>query len=273
MGAAARGGQLAETLANALEAIGIVLRQVVRHAADRSVHARAAERFGIDHLAGGALHQVRAAEPHETGAFHHDDAIAERRQVRAARDARPHHGGDLRDAQLAPHQRIVEEDAAGAVLAGKDAVLVGQVDARGIHQVDDGQAVAHGDFLRAQNLGDGFRPPGAGLHGGVVGHDDGGAALDAGQSGDDAGGGRLAVVAVVGDQQADLEEARAGIDERGDALARGHLAGLMLALDARLAAALAEARFERLNLFDQVAHVRLCRDLHVISAWRNRSGP
>ena len=93
------------------------------------------------------------------------------------------------------------------------------------------------------------------------------------EAGDDAGGGRLAVVLVVGDQQADLEEARAGVDERGDALARGHLAGVMLALDARLAAALAQARFERLNLFDQVAHVRLCRDVHVISAWRNRSGP
>ena len=140
---------------------------------------------------------------------------------------------------------------------GKDAVLIGQVDARGIHQVDDGQAVAHGDFLRAQNLGDGFRPPGAGLDGGVVGHDDGGAAFDAAEAGDDAGGGRLTVVAVVGDQQADFEEACAGVDQGGDALARGHLAGLVLTIDARLPAALAEAGFERLNLFDKVAHVRL----------------
>ena len=93
-----------------------------------------------------------------------------------------HHRGDLRNAQLAAHQRVVIEDAAGAVLAGENAVLIGQVDARGIHQVDDGQAVAHGDFLRAQDLGDGLRPPGAGLHGGVVGHDHGGAALDSAQT-------------------------------------------------------------------------------------------
>ena len=80
-----------------------------------------------------------------------------------------------------------------------------------------GRAVAHGDFLRAQNLGDGLRPPRAGLHGGVVGHDHGGPALDRAESGDHAGGGRLALVAVVGDQQADLEKARAGV-ESGSAM-------------------------------------------------------
>ena len=93
------------------QAIGIVLRHVMRHAADRGVHARAAERFGIDHLARRALHQVRPAESHEAGALHHDDDVAERGQVRAAGDARPHHRGDLRNAQLAPHQRVVIEDA------------------------------------------------------------------------------------------------------------------------------------------------------------------
>ena len=148
------------------------------------MHACAAERFRIDHLSGGALHQVRPAESHETGALHHDDAVAQRGQVRAPRDARPHHGGDLRNAQLAAHQRIVEEDAARAVLSRKDPVLVGQIDARRIHQVHDRQAIAHGDFLRAQNLGDGFRPPRARLHRGVVGHDHGGAALDAAEPGD-----------------------------------------------------------------------------------------
>ncbi len=102
-----RGRQLAKALADPLQAVGIVLRHVVRHAADRGVHARAAQRFGIDHLPGRALHQVRTAQPHEAGAFHHDDAVAERRKIRAARDARPHHRRDLRDAQLAPHQRVV----------------------------------------------------------------------------------------------------------------------------------------------------------------------
>jgi hypothetical protein len=42
---------------------------------------------------------------------------------------------------------------AGAVLAGEDAVLQGQVDAGRVDQVDDRHAIAHGDFLGAEDLG------------------------------------------------------------------------------------------------------------------------
>ena len=83
-------------------------------------------------------------------------------------------------------------------------------------------------------------------------------------AGDDARGGRLAVVPVVGDQQADFEEEGAGVEQGRDALARGHLAGAVLPLDARRPAAFAQAGFEFLQLFDEEAHVRLARDVHVI---------
>jgi len=88
------------------------------------MHPRSAQRFLIGDLPGRALHQIRSAQTHETGAVHHDDAIAQRGQVRAARDAGSHHGGNLRDSQFAAHQGVVEEDAARAVLSRKDAVLV-----------------------------------------------------------------------------------------------------------------------------------------------------
>ncbi len=152
-------------------------------------------------------------------------------QIRAARDARSHDGGDLRNVQLAPHQRVVIEDARRAILAGENAVLQRKIDAGGIHQVDDGHAVAHGDFLRAQNFGDGLGPPRAGFHRGVVGDDDGGPSFDFSRAGDYARGGRLAVVLVVGDQQADFEEHGAGIEEFRDALARGEFAVAMLLFD------------------------------------------
>ena len=158
-------------------------------------------------LADRALHQIRPAQAHEAGVLHHDDDVAERGKIRAAGDAGSHDGGNLRERELAAHKRVVKEDAAGAVLAGEDAVLIGEVDAGRIDQINDGRAVAHGDFLRAQNLGDGFGPPGAGFDGGVVRDDDGGAAFDFADAGDDAGGGRLAVILVVGDEQADFEEA------------------------------------------------------------------
>ena len=248
-------GQAAETHADHVEAVGVVFRHVVRDAAGRVVEMRAAERFRIDDLAGCAFDEVRAAQAHEARLFDHDEDVAERRKIGAARDARAHHGGKLRHPELAPHKRIIEEDAARAVLAGEDAVLIRKIDAGGIDQIDDRHAVAHGDFLRAQNLGDGFGPPGAGFHRGVVGDDDGGAAFDFADAGDDAGGGGLAVVLVVGDEQADFEEARAGIEQVGDAFARRQFAGFVLLLDFRWAAALAESFFELVELLDEMAHV------------------
>jgi hypothetical protein len=224
------------------------------------MHARAADGFGIDHLAGGAFDEIRASQAHEAGAFDHDDVIAERGKIGAARDARTHHGGNLRHTELAPHKRIIVENSPAAILARKNAVLVRQVDARGVHQIDDGDAVAHGDFLRAQALGDGFGPPGAGLHGGVARDDDGVAAFDLADAGDGAQAGRFAIVLVVGQQQSDFEEGRAGVEQRGDAFARGHLAGAMLPLDLGRAAARAQALFEAFQLFDQEAHVRHARD-------------
>ncbi len=145
----------------------------MRDAADGGVHARAAEGLLVGCLTGGSLDEVGPAETHKAGLVHHDEDIAQSRQVRATCDAWTHHGGDLRHTELAPHDTIVVKNAACAILSGKDAVLVGKIDAGGIDQVDDGHRVAHGNLLGAQNLGDGFRPPGSCLHRCVVGDDDG----------------------------------------------------------------------------------------------------
>jgi hypothetical protein len=256
-----RCGQIAEALADARQAFGIVFGHVVGHTADRGVQPRAAYGFGIDHLAGCALYEIRPAQAHEARAFDHDDVIAKRGKISAAGNAGTHHRGNLRHTELAPHKGIIVENSPAAILAGEDAVLVGQVDARGVHQIDDGDAVAHGDFLRAQALGDGFGPPGAGLHGGIARDDDGVAALDLADAGDRAEAGGFAFVLVVGQQEADFEEGRARIDQRRDALPCGHLACAMLPLDFGLAAAGAEAFFELVQLVDQVAHVGHARDL------------
>ena len=83
----------------------------MRYAGNLVVRARAAKSFVIDCLAGGALHEVRAAQTHERSAVDHDDDVRQRRKISATRDARTHHRGNLRHLQIAAHDRVVIEDA------------------------------------------------------------------------------------------------------------------------------------------------------------------
>ena len=200
-------------------------------AADAGVHPRAADRFGIYDLAGSSFDEVRTSEAHKTRAFDHDDRVAERGEIGAACNASPHHSGDLRHTELAPHKGIIVKNPAAAILAGEYPVLVRQIHARGIDQVDDGHAVAHGDFLRTQSFGDSFGPPGARFHGGIAGDDHGVTALDDTDAGDGPEAGRFAIVLVVGQQESDFEERRPGVDQGSDTFPRSHLSGAVLAFD------------------------------------------
>ena len=135
---------------------------------------------------------------------------------------------------------VVAEDAAEVVLVGKDLVLQRQEDAGGIDEVDERQAVLHGDALGTEHLLDGHREERAGLHGGVVGDDHHPPAGDRADAGDDAGGGAPphSRVHVPRGPQAELEERRVG-----SSLAmrsRGEAALLVLAFDRLRAAAGAE---------------------------------
>jgi hypothetical protein len=112
-----------------------------------------------------------------------------------------------------------------------------------IPEVDDRDAAPHRDLLRPQLLGDRLGPPAPGLHRRVVRHDDHGPATHLADTRHDAYSGGLSVVLVVRDQEADLEEAAAGVDQQIDPLTGRELALGVLALDARLAAALAQSVF------------------------------
>src|SRR5256886_13712912 len=88
-------------------------------------------------LSRGALHEVRAPEPHERRAFDHEDHIRQRGKVRPARDARSHDRGDLRHTEVVSHDRVVVEDARRAVLPWEHAALVRQIHAGRVHEVHD----------------------------------------------------------------------------------------------------------------------------------------
>src|SRR5207244_418270 len=107
-----------------------------------------------------------------------DGLIGHGGNVRTTGGARAHHARDLRDARRGQVGDVVE-DAAEVLAVGKDAVLLRQVAAARVYQVDARQAVLPRDFLRPQVLLHRHRVVGAALDGGVVRHDHALAARDA----------------------------------------------------------------------------------------------
>src|SRR5207302_891048 len=97
-------------------------------------------------------------------------------------------------------------------------------------------------------LRDRLRPPGAGLHRRVVRHHDDRATMHHADAGHDARRGRLLVVAVVRDQETELDESCADVAQPLDALPGRELALRMLSLDALRAAATTQACLERAEL-------------------------
>ena len=150
------------------------------------MHLGAAHLLQRDVLADHHLGHPRRAEVHRGVAVAHDHDVAERRDVGAARGARPEQDAHLRHCAGQPD--LVEEDAAGVAAAGEHLHLLGDPRAGGVHEVDHRHAMRERGLLDAQDLLDGLGTPRAGLDGRVVGHQRHGATGDRAESGDDAVG-------------------------------------------------------------------------------------
>ena len=221
--------------------MGVVVREVIDHARLPRVHVAAAERLGVDDLAGGGLHQRRTAE--EDGALlaHDDRLVAHGRHVGAARGARTHHHRELRDAARR-HLRLVVEDPSEVLAIGEHVVLARQERAARIDQVDARQPVLERDVLRAQVLLDRDRVVGAALHRGVVADDHALDAAHAADAGDHAAGRDPVAVQLVAGELPDLEERRARVEQAIDPVAHEHLAARLVLLARRHRAARRDLR-------------------------------
>src|SRR5689334_4473330 len=245
--------QALDEIADLAQTFFIVVDLIMGDAADLRVRRRAAEGLGVDNLPGRTFHQVRTAESHEGGSLHHQDDVGQRGQICTPRNALPHHRCDLWNAQVASHDRVVIEDACGAVLARKDSALIRKVHTRGVDQIHNRDAAAHRDFLGPQNLLDRLRPPGSCLDGRIVGDDDGFPPVHPDDRGYDTRGRGLTVVLIVGNQQSDLEHARIGIAQQIHPLPSGKLALLVQFLEPFRTAGLADLVLKRFYFFAQLA--------------------
>ena len=143
--------QRADDRAREVQRVVVVFGEVVGHAGQARVDVGAAELLGRDLLAGRGLHERRTAEKDRPGALDDDRFVGHGRDVGAARRARAHDDGDLRDA-LRRHARLVVEDAAEVFAVRKHLGLQRQERAARVDEIDARQPVVERDLLRADVL-------------------------------------------------------------------------------------------------------------------------
>ena len=236
-------GQIPEQLANQQQAVAVVVGRKVRHAARGVVRHGAAELF-LGHLfVRDGLEHVGTGHEHVAAVPDHHREVGDRRRVHGAAGARAHDGGNLR------------HDARGEGVPEKDVGVAGEREhallnprAPGIVQPHDRRSQLHRQIHDLHDLRRvGFRQRSAedreilreGKHL---------ASVHEAMTGDDAVAGNQLLVhpeiaAAVGDELVDFFE-RAGVEQELDALARGELAGGVLLVKTRLAAAQLGAAFE-----------------------------
>ncbi len=229
--------EVGHNIAHNPERGAVVVGEVVGHAREPGMHIGAAKLLGAHHLAGGGLHERRAAEEDRAGALDDHHLVAHGGHVGAACGAGAQHSRDLGNA-VGRHLGLVVEDPPEVVAVGEDLVLHRQEGAAAVNQVDAGQVILLGDLLRPQVLLDGEGIVGAALHSGVVGDDNDLAAADGADAGNDAGTGHLVGVDGVSGEGAQLQEGGAVVQQQLHALAHQQLAALGVLAACVLATAL-----------------------------------
>ena len=140
--------EAAHDLTPETNAVELVDGEVVGKTTDSGVHLGAAERLVVALLAGGHLHQRRAAEEHLRSLLDHHDVVAHSRHVGAAGRGVAEHDGDGRDSFGRQLGDVVEGLPAG----DEDLALGRQVGAAGLDQVDHWQRFSRAICVGPQRL-------------------------------------------------------------------------------------------------------------------------
>ncbi len=196
---------------------------MVGHAGQARVHIATTQVFGAHHLARSGFDQRWATQKDGALVLDDDGLVAHGRHIRAARSARAHDHRDLRDA-LRTHIGLVEKDATEVVAIRKDLVLVGQIGAARVHQINAGQVVLLRNLLRTQMLLHRHGIVGAALHCGIVADDHAVHPADTANAHDHARARRVVVVHVEGRQGRDFQKGRAGVEQHLHTVTRQQLA-------------------------------------------------
>ena len=214
----------------------VIFGQVIRHTGQARVDVTAAQVLGCDNFACRGPYKGWTRQKDRALFFHNDRHIRHGRHICPARRTRPHNHSDLRNA-FGAHLRLIVENPAKVIAVGENFVLIGQVRAATVDQIDAGQIVLFGDLLCTQVLFDGHRIIGAALHGGVVAHNHHLVALHPANACNDTRTRGGAIVHAMGCRRANFQKGGSGIEQVRDTLTGQHLATRDMAFTGPVAAA------------------------------------
>jgi hypothetical protein len=236
-----------------LQRVQIVERVMVRHPRGTRVHIGAPQLLGRHDLAGRGFDQRWPREKDRTLVLDDDGFVRHGRYIGPTSGAGTHDYRDLRDAQRR-HVGLVVEDAPEMLAIGEYVVLVGQIGATGVDQINAWQVVLLRDLLRPQVLLHRHRKIRAAFDCGIVGHDHAFASVHPADAGDDAGGGHLVVIHVPGCQLRQLEQRRSHVEQRTHTVARKQFAPRQMLLACGLATALTDGLHLLAQISDLLRH-------------------
>ena len=215
--------QIANRSAHDSERFAVAISQMVRYARRARMHFGAAEILCRNDFARCRLYQGRTAKKYGALPSDNDAFVRHCRHISAARGARSHHGGDLRNSR-SRHHRLVEKNTAEMVTVRKHLVLIGEIRTTGINQVDTGQMVGVCDLLRAKMFLYCQWEIGTSFNRGVVRDDQTFAPLDTADTGDDTSGRYVVFIYRMRRQRRQFEKRRTRIEQRINAITDKHLA-------------------------------------------------
>ena len=196
------------------DGVELVDGEVVAQTGDPGVHVGAAERLVVGVLAGGHLHQRRAAEEHLGLLVDQHGVVAHPGHVGPARGGVAEHQRDAGD----PHRRQLGEFVKDPAGGNEKLGLRGQVRAAGLDQVHHRQPVDPRDLQRPQVLAQRVGIHRAAAHRGVVGDDHALGSRHHADAGDDRGAD--VELGAPGGQRGQFHERRVAVDQELDAFAR-----------------------------------------------------
>ena len=183
----------------------VVFGEVVGDAGLAAVHVPAAKVFGGDDFPRCSFDKRRAGEEDRSLLANDDRLVRHGRHIGSARGTAAHDAGNLRDT-LRRQVSLIVEDAAEMFPVREDFVLVGQVGAAGIDQVDARQVVLKRDLLSAKVLLHRHWVVGAAFNGRVIGDDHDLPARNLSDARNHAGAGDILAIHAIRGELGDFQE-------------------------------------------------------------------